>query len=105
MHGQTIQSIRISIIKKVYLPHHLEQINKSKLKKLLIIFSFFLCVALNAQNKIVLDPANAKTTINKNIYGHFAEMLGHCIYGGFYVGDNNTKIPNKDGIRLDVVEA
>ena len=57
-----------------------------------------------AQNKIVLDPSKAKDTINKNIYGHFAEHLGHCIYGGFYVGDNK-KIPNKDGIRLDIVDA
>src|ERR1043166_6798971 len=75
------------------------------MKKLLITSSIFLSVALNAQNKIVLDPANAKTTINKNIYGHFAEMLGHCIYGGFYVGNGNTKIPKKNGIRLDIVEA
>ncbi len=58
-----------------------------------------------AQNKIVLYLAKAKDTINKNIYGHFAEDLGHCIYGGFYVGDGNKKIPNKNGIRLDVIEA
>jgi alpha-N-arabinofuranosidase len=76
-------------------------------KKNFIIFAacVIFCITLFAQNKIVLDPANAKITINKNIYGHFAEHLGHCIYGGFYVGDNNQKIPNKDGIRLDIVEA
>ncbi|RZM06606.1 MAG: alpha-N-arabinofuranosidase, partial [Pedobacter sp.] len=28
-----------------------------------------------------------------------------CIYGGLYVGDDNKKIPNKDGIRLDVMAA
>ncbi len=61
--------------------------------------------SISAQNKIVLDPANAKIVINKNIYGHFAEMLGHCIYGGIYVGDSNKNIPTKDGIRLDIVEA
>src|SRR5690349_6629902 len=59
----------------------------------------------NAQNKIVLNATQAKDTINKNIYGHFAEHLGHCIYGGFYVGDGNKKIPNKNGVRLDVIEA
>jgi alpha-N-arabinofuranosidase len=53
----------------------------------------------------VLNADKGKDTINKNIYGHFAEHLGHCIYGGFYVGEDNTKIPNKNGIRLDVVEA
>lgn len=71
---------------------------------------FFLIVlvfsnSLNAQNKIVLDLSKAKDTINKNIYGHFSEHLGHSIYGGFYVGEGNKKILNKNGIRLDVVEA
>jgi alpha-N-arabinofuranosidase len=31
--------------------------------------------------------------ISRHIYGHFAEHLGHCIYGGFYVGED-SKIPN-----------
>lgn len=30
----------------------------------------------------ISNPANAPT-INKNIYGHFAEHLGRSIYGGF----------------------
>ena len=42
--------------------------------------------------------------INKHIYGHFAEHLGRCIYGGFYVGDDSS-IPNTAGVRNDVVEA
>ena len=42
--------------------------------------------------------------INRNIYGHFAEHLGRCIYGGFYVGED-SKIPNTNGVRNDVVEA
>lgn len=67
--------------------------------------SLFLLVTGNAQNKVVINAAAAKDTINKNIYGHFAEHLGHCIYGGFYVGDNNKKIPNKNGIRLDIIDA
>lgn len=67
--------------------------------------AIFCCIQLHAQNIIVLHPSDAKDTINKNIYGHFAEHLGRCIYGGFYVGENNKKIPNKNGIRLDVVEA
>ena len=32
-------------------------------------------------------------------------IIVHGIYGGFYVRDNNQKIPNKDGVRLDVIEA
>jgi alpha-N-arabinofuranosidase len=58
-----------------------------------------------SQNKIVLDAAKARDTINRNIYGHFAEHLGHCIYGGIYVGEKNQKISNKNGIRLDIVAA
>ncbi|MBD3181009.1 alpha-N-arabinofuranosidase [Candidatus Poribacteria bacterium] len=42
--------------------------------------------------------------INPNIYGHFAEHLGRCIYEGIWVGEDST-IPNTNGIRNDVVEA
>jgi alpha-N-arabinofuranosidase len=43
-------------------------------------------------------------TINKNLYGHFAEHLGRCIYEGLWVGPESP-IPNVHGIRLDVLEA
>ncbi|MGL4694586.1 alpha-N-arabinofuranosidase [Enterococcus larvae] len=46
----------------------------------------------------------AGPTISKYIYGHFAEHLGRCIYDGLYVGTDST-IPNKNGMRTDVVEA
>ena len=57
-------------------------------------------------------PANTVTihadkkigTINPNIYGHFAEHLGHCIEEGIWVGPD-SEIPNVRGIRTDVVEA
>jgi alpha-N-arabinofuranosidase len=65
----------------------------------------FVCNILSAQTRVILNTASAKDTISKNIYGHFAEDLGRCIYDGFYVGEGNKKIPNKNGIRLDVVEA
>lgn len=58
-----------------------------------------------AQNQGTLNADQGKFTISKHIYGHFAEHLGTCIYGGFYVGEDNTKIPNKDGVRMDVVDA
>src|SRR5436190_21440490 len=76
------------------------------MKKFLFAFAISLSCSYGfAQNTIVLQADKGKDIINKNIYGHFAEHLGHCIYGRFYVGDNNTKIPNKNGIRLDVVDA
>lgn len=58
-----------------------------------------------AQNRIVLHAEKAKDTINRNIYGHFAEHLGRCIYEGVYVGDDNNKIPHRNGMRLDVIDA
>ena len=42
--------------------------------------------------------------INRNIYGQFSEHLGHCIYGGVWVGEDSP-IPNVRGIRSDVVAA
>ena len=53
---------------------------------------------------ITLNPARSKGIINKNIYGHFSEHLGRCIYQGLYVGENSP-IPNIRGIRTDAVEA
>ena len=75
------------------------------MKKLLFAIGILTTIAGTAQNSISLFANKGKDTINKNIYGHFAEHLGHCIYGGLYVGDSNTTIPNKDGIRLDVMAA
>ena len=42
--------------------------------------------------------------ISRHVYGHFAEHLGGCIYGGLWVGEDSA-IPNTRGIRNDVVAA
>lgn len=55
-------------------------------------------------NRFIIDPTHTKSKINKNIYGHFSEHLGRCIYGGLYVGED-SEIPNVNGIRTDVAEA
>ena len=55
-------------------------------------------------NKLVVQADSGKVTISKNIYGHFAEHLGNCIYGGFWVGPESN-IPNTRGIRNDVIAA
>ncbi len=75
-----------------------------KFSSLLVIGTMLLNV-VNAQNLVTLNAADAKTVINKNIYGHFAEHLGHCIYDGFYVGEKNKMIPNTDGVRNDIIDA
>ena len=53
---------------------------------------------------LTIDAGKPGAVINKNIYGHFTEHLGHCIYEGIWVGPDST-IPNVRGIRTDVVEA
>lgn len=57
-----------------------------------------------AQNTLTLLPDTAHVTISKEIYGHFSEHLGTCIYGGIYVGEDSD-IPNINGYRKDVVQA
>jgi alpha-N-arabinofuranosidase len=51
-----------------------------------------------------IQAGDRKGKINKNLYGHFSEHLGRCIYEGFWVGEDSP-IPNTDGIRNDVVDA
>lgn len=69
-----------------------------------IIFLLFVSLSSMGQNTLILHPDQAKTKIDKEIYGHFAEHLGHCIYGGIYVG-KDSDIPNINGYREDVVYA
>ncbi len=54
--------------------------------------------------KYLINPNQKIAKINKDIYGHFSEHLGRCIYEGIYVGEN-SKIPNVNGMRCDVVNA
>ncbi len=77
-------------------------------KALLILFIFTFCNQTSFAQKettvlTIKNTVNAPI-INKNIYGHFAEHLGRCIYGGFYVGDT-SKIANTDGVRNDIIDA
>jgi len=55
-------------------------------------------------NKLHINVSDKKAVINRNIYGHFSEHLGRCIYNGIFVGEDSD-IPNKKGMRTDVVEA
>ncbi|MDR2815421.1 MAG: alpha-N-arabinofuranosidase [Proteiniphilum sp.] len=61
-------------------------------------------ITLNAQNRLTIEADQEKGAISRHIYGHFSEHLGHCIYGGYWVGEE-ASIPNTRGIRNDVVEA
>ena len=54
--------------------------------------------------ELKIDPFKKKSRISREIYGHFSEHLGRCIYGGIYVG-NDPNIENVNGMRSDVVQA
>jgi alpha-N-arabinofuranosidase len=55
-------------------------------------------------SKLIINPQKKGEKISREIYGHFAEHLGRCIYDGIYVGENSS-IPNVRGMRTDIVEA
>ncbi|MCM1127233.1 MAG: alpha-N-arabinofuranosidase [Lachnospiraceae bacterium] len=54
--------------------------------------------------KLIINEQKKLGKIHEEIYGHFSEHLGRCIYEGLYVGED-SEIPNVNGIRSDVVAA
>jgi alpha-N-arabinofuranosidase len=54
--------------------------------------------------ELTVDASKSGAKIDRNIFGQFAEHLGHGIYEGIWVGPD-SKIPNTRGIRNDVVGA
>jgi alpha-L-arabinofuranosidase len=53
---------------------------------------------------LLIHSDQPKWTINRNIYGQFAEHLGRLIYEGLWVGEDSP-IPNTRGLRNDVLGA
>jgi alpha-N-arabinofuranosidase len=79
--------------------------NKTSIGILMSVCFFFVTAsAQQSSTKIGLNLDMTKDTISRHIYGHFSEHLGHCIYGGIWVGEDSP-IPNTRGIRNDVVAA
>ena len=64
----------------------------------------FFSVAAQSIVMTVQPPTDTKQQISRHIYGQFAEHLGRCIYGGFWV-DADLNVPKKDRLRLDIIEA
>ena len=54
--------------------------------------------------ELSIDASKPGAKIDRNLFGQFAEHLGHGIYDGIWVGPDST-IPNTRGIRNDVVAA
>jgi alpha-N-arabinofuranosidase len=75
---------------------------------LTVILAAFAPIAAIAQTSntatITLKVDANGPTINRDIFGQFAEHLGQGVYGGVWVGKDST-IPNVRGIRTDVVQA
>src|SRR5215469_8296477 len=76
-----------------------------------ITFAFILCAAnagvpMAAAQKVQLgiDVSKSGARIDRNIFGQFAEHLGHGVYEGIWVGPDSP-IPNTRSIRNDVVAA
>lgn len=83
--------------------------NLSFNRSLLLTFALLLtltAVPVFAQESVALsiDASKSGAKIDRNIFGQFAEHLGHGIYEGIWVGPDSN-IPNTRGIRNDVVTA
>ncbi|MCM3869757.1 MAG: alpha-N-arabinofuranosidase [Pyrinomonadaceae bacterium] len=61
--------------------------------------------ATNADKvRLAIDISQPGAKIDRNIFGQFAEHLGHGVYEGIWVGPDSS-IPNTRGMRNDVIAA
>lgn len=59
---------------------------------------------MNARDTVFVVPDEIVGTIHPELHGGFAEHLGELVYPGLWVGED-SEVPNRDGIRLDVLDA
>jgi alpha-N-arabinofuranosidase len=89
---------------------HLPGRKESLVGRALLVGLALACVALAApfafaqKVELSVDASRLGAKIDRNIFGQFAEHLGHGVYEGIWVGKDST-IPNTRGIRNDVVAA
>jgi alpha-N-arabinofuranosidase len=70
-----------------------------------LFFAFFALPAYPAESiHLSIDASKPGPKIDRNIFGQFAENLGHGLNEGIWVGPD-SHIPNTRGIRKDVVAA
>ena len=55
------------------------------------------------KNKILINPARSLGSIDRNVFGGFAEHLGRCIYGGMF--EPGSPLSDSAGMRQDVLAA
>ncbi|MBE1160666.1 alpha-N-arabinofuranosidase [Dyella acidiphila] len=71
---------------------------------LAVLLSGQVCAQTAPAAQVTVHADRPGALIHPEIYGQFAEQLGHGIYGGIWVGEHSS-IPNIRGYRKDVVEA
>ena len=70
----------------------------------LLVALFAHASAQAAEVAIRVDAAHPGPAISRYVYGQFMEHLGRDIYDGIWVGADSPT-PNRNGLRLDVLEA
>jgi alpha-N-arabinofuranosidase len=77
-----------------------------KITQLAASLAMLVTLSASAADQITvnIDAGAGGPTIDRHIFGQFAEHLGHGVYGGVWVG-RDSAIPNTRGIRNDVVAA
>jgi alpha-N-arabinofuranosidase len=76
-----------------------------KLPLVLALCALAPAVSLSASDAtLTVRAGESGPVINRNIYGQFSEHLGHCIYGGLWVGPDSP-IPNTNGYNTAVMDA
>lgn len=70
-----------------------------------LVFALMPLQVVAAKNvHLSIDASRTGARIDRNLFGQFAENLGHGLYDGIWVG-RDSSIPNTRGIRNDVVAA
>ncbi|MDQ6421788.1 alpha-N-arabinofuranosidase [Paenibacillus sp. LHD-117] len=59
---------------------------------------------MTSGNTLTIGADQTIGKLDRNLYAHFSEHLGRCVYEGLWVGEDSP-IPNTKGIRNDVLEA
>lgn len=59
---------------------------------------------MSAPVSLAISTTEPGPVIDRQLFGHFAEHIGRCIYDGLWVGENSA-VPNTRGWRNDLVAA
>ena len=75
-----------------------------KLPSLLLALAVPFAALAQAPVALTMKTDGPKVVVSRDIQGQFAEHLGRCVYGGFWV-EPALNVPKQGRLRLDVVEA